>query len=94
MGASLCSMNDLFERFDYKLVCCNAHTGNNAFFLPRRHAGLFPEVPDSIDAIFSESRYHLYTGYAHPAAPLTLRKLFERPMAASPAPRRPEGDPP
>ena len=91
MGASLCSMNDLFERFGYKLVCCNAHTGNNAFFIQNRFAGLFPEVPDSIDAIFSEPRYHLYTGYAHPTSPLTLRKLFERPAAASPAPRLPEG---
>ena len=87
MGASLCSMNDLFERFDYKLVCCNAHTGNNAFFVRNRYAGLFPEVPASIDAVYSEPRYHLYTGYAHPASPLTLRKLFERPAPASPADR-------
>jgi hypothetical protein len=82
MGASLCSLNDLFVRFGYRLVCCNAHSGNNAFFVREQDARLFPEVPSSIEAIFSEPRYHLYTGYAHPPSPRTLRKLFERPASA------------
>jgi len=83
MGAALCSMNDLFERFDYKLICCNAHSGNNAFFVRKQDIALFPEVPERIDDIFCEPRYHLYTDYAHPVSPRTLRKLFERPAPAS-----------
>jgi hypothetical protein len=37
-GASLSSFDRLFSRFGYRLVCCNAHTGANAFFVDADHA--------------------------------------------------------
>jgi len=32
-GASLCSFVKLFSAHRYRLVCCNSHTGSNAFFV-------------------------------------------------------------
>lgn len=60
-GASLSSMNELFERSGYSLVGCNI-TGSNAFFV--RHDLLnsrFPCIGD-IRALYQPPRYYLTFG--------------------------------
>jgi hypothetical protein len=57
-GASLTSFNELFSDFGYRLICCNAQTGVNAFFIRSDKAHLFPEVPVDIKDIYVEPRYH------------------------------------
>ena len=77
-GASLCSWVDLFTRFDYMLVCCNAHSGANAFFVKSSHAGQFDDVPKDIGQIYVEPRYRMYTSHGHNVSPRTLRQVFRR----------------
>ena len=68
-GASLSSFDDLFRRFDYRLVCCNAQTGVNAFFIQNRYAHLFSDVPIELDALFVPPRYHRHRAYGHRTSP-------------------------
>lgn len=56
-GASLMSYVDLFKTFGYDLVCCNSHTGANAFFVKNKYSHLFEDVPKSIGDIYIPPRY-------------------------------------
>ena len=53
-GASLASYNELFEKYSYRLICCNASSGTNAFFIKNKYIDLFPEIPDNISDIYVE----------------------------------------
>ena len=64
-GAALQNFYDLFLSNGYKLICCNSHTGANAFFVKNSYAHLFPEVPNDISRIFVYPRYFLYKRYGH-----------------------------
>jgi hypothetical protein len=75
-GASLASFSDLFDRFSYRLVCCNSHSGANAFFVDRAHDAQFADVPRSINQIYVEPRYHLYTRYGHALSLRTIERIF------------------
>ena len=68
-GASLSSFDELFRKFGYKLVCCNAHTGSNAFFVRIEFVDRFADVPADINQIYVEPRYHLHKSYGHRASP-------------------------
>jgi len=57
-GASLSSSVDLFEKQGYKLVCCNSHTGCNAFFVRAQYMDVFSDIPNDIDNIYSPPRYY------------------------------------
>ena len=35
-GCSLVAWNELLDRFGYKLICCNTHTGANCFFVKKK----------------------------------------------------------
>jgi hypothetical protein len=59
-GASLSSYAELFARFDYRLVCCNAHSGSDAFFVDASLAEHFADVPTDVNEIYVEPRYFLY----------------------------------
>jgi hypothetical protein len=59
-GASLSSFDRLFSRFGYRLVCCNAHTGANAFFVDADDGDRFADVPSDIGSIYVECRYYTY----------------------------------
>ncbi len=61
-GASLSSFIELFERFGYSLVCCNSHTGCNAFFIEDRLLESFADVPTDVNQLYAEPRYFLYKG--------------------------------
>ena len=51
-GASLATYNELFEKYSYKLLCCNVSSGTNAFFIKDKYTNLFPEILDDISDIY------------------------------------------
>jgi hypothetical protein len=64
-GASLTSYAELFAEFGYRLVCTNAHTGANAFFVRGEDVHLFEDVPSDIDALYTPPRYQHYARFGH-----------------------------
>lgn len=76
-GASLSTLVSVLEPCGYKLICCNAATGVNAFFVRDEFAGLFPETPEDIADIFVEPSFHLFHNYAHPVSPRTIERIVE-----------------
>ena len=75
-GASLCTFNDLFEKFDYFPVCCNAATGANAFFVKREYREKFQEVPNDIESIYAEPNFNLYKSFGHRISTRTIETLI------------------
>ena len=75
-GASLCSLADLFERYGFFLVCCNAHTGSNAFFIRNEYREQFSDVPNDVRDIYVAPRYYLYSPYGHPQSMKTIERIF------------------
>ena len=75
-GAALTNFVELFERHAYRLVCCNAHTGANAFFVHNDFAHLFSDVPTDIRQIYTAPRYHLYSSYGHRQCAKTIERIF------------------
>ncbi len=81
-GASLASFVEVFERFGYRLVCCNAQTGANAFFVDRRHDAAFADVPTDIRSLYQGPRYWLYRNYGHARSVKTVETVINgRPAA-------------
>ena len=76
-GAFLSSFLKMFTGYDYRLICCNAHSGANAFFIDARYLSLFPDVPSEIENIYVAPRYHLYNQYGHKKSVRTIERLFE-----------------
>lgn len=75
-GASLASMSQLAIQHGYRLICCNAATGANAFFVREADATLFPEVPTDPVLIHAEPFYHLPGKKGHPGSFQTLLRLI------------------
>jgi hypothetical protein len=75
-GASLASFAALFSGFQYRLVCCNAHTGGNAFFIDTRYNEQFADVPTDMKALYREPRYWLYNQYGHRSAVATVERVI------------------
>jgi hypothetical protein len=75
-GASLFSLAELFARFSYRLVCCNSHTGANAFFVNDAYAGVFADVPTDIGRIYVEPRYVLFNRFGHPPSTRTVETII------------------
>ena len=75
-GASLSSFCDLLARFGYTLVCCNAATGVNAFFVQNSDLSAFKDVPQSIDVIFVRRQYELPVHVGHPVSPKTIEQML------------------
>jgi hypothetical protein len=75
-GASLASFDSLFNGFGYKLICCNSHTGVNAFFVDAAYLKFFSDVPTDINQIYVEPRYHRYTSYGHIQSLRTINKII------------------
>ncbi len=76
-GASLASFVEMFKEFGYALVCCNAHTGCNAFFVKTDYLHLFPEIPKDISFIYSPPRYTVLKSYGHKPSLKTIAKFFK-----------------
>ena len=77
-GASLQSFNNLFNNYEYKLICCNSHTGTNAFFVKNEFSTLFKEVPDSIDKIFMEPNFDLACKFGHFSSNRVISNIMNR----------------
>jgi hypothetical protein len=75
-GASLSSFDKLFSKFNYRLVCCNSHTGSNAFFIDVAYAEFFADIPADINQIYVEPRYYLYNKYGHVASVETIKRVL------------------
>ena len=78
-GASLSSFAKLFEKYEYKLVCCNASTGANAFFVKSKYIDIFRDVPTDINDIYVEPRYfNLFHRHGHTnhASPKVIENIF------------------
>jgi hypothetical protein len=76
-GASLTSLNKLFNKYNYRLICCNSHTGSNAFFVDQRFSHSFDDVPMDLNELFVGPRYVLYKQYGHPIATKTIERIFD-----------------
>ena len=76
-GASLTSFSELLNDFSYTLVCCNAATGANAFFIKNEYLSHFADVPNNIEDIFVECRYQIYKRWGHPPLPKTIERILE-----------------
>ena len=74
-GGSLMEFNDLFERFGYLLVCCNAVTGSNAFFVHSSCRQAFCDIPQDINLLWVAPRYHPVK-CGHPVSPRTVSQIL------------------
>jgi hypothetical protein len=75
-GAALQNFNELFETHGYSLVCCNSHTGANAFFVKRSFMEEFSEVPKDLSKVFVYPRYKTYHRYGHKQSARVVQKLL------------------
>jgi hypothetical protein len=75
-GASLSSFEALFADFGYRLICCNSHSGANAFFIERSLDEHFADVPSDIGHLYVAPRYHVYHEQDHPRSLKVIEKLF------------------
>jgi hypothetical protein len=76
-GASLTSLDKLFQSFGYRLICCNSHSGANAFFVDQNYAHCFQDVPEDIRQIHVSPRYALYRQYGHKVSLRTIEHIFD-----------------
>lgn len=76
MGASLASLAKLFQAHGYLLVCCNSHSGANAFFVDHKYANAFTDVPKRIEELYVPPRYHLFKSYGHARSPRTAALML------------------
>ena len=77
-GASLSEFSRVLGKYSYKIVCCNSHTGANAFFVKKDFAELFKDVPDDISQIYVPPRYQFYEHFGHPPSIKTIELIFEQ----------------
>jgi len=75
-GASLASFCDLLARFGYTLVCCNAATGANAFFVNNSYRTAFEDVPQDINNIFMSPKFQFPAHFGHPVSPKTIARMI------------------
>jgi hypothetical protein len=75
-GASLCSFCDLFTKHGYILVCTNALTGSNAFFVDVQYAGAFDDIPRDIDELWSAARYITSYSGGHKVSAKTVEQVL------------------
>ena len=76
-GASLSSYTELFEKYGYKLVCCNAGSGSNAFFVRYDFVHLFTDVPSDINDIYVEPRYVTFRSHGHAPSSEVVNSFFK-----------------
>ena len=70
-GSSIQHWVNFFEKFGYKLVCCNI-TGTNAFFINNKHNDKFNDIPTDINNIYYAPDYNWFTQTGHPTSTKTI----------------------
>lgn len=76
-GASLMSFYDLFKKYGYSPVCCNAATGSNAFFVLSENISKFPEVPEDINSIYTSPHFFLYGKHGHKKSTTLIEAIIK-----------------
>ncbi len=76
-GASIALLAELFSQHSYTLVCCNAATGVNAFFVRNQFLSSFADVPTAIEDIFVGGRYQLFHRWGNPPSPKTIERMLK-----------------
>ena len=76
--ASLESFNNLFKNHDYKIICCNSHTGSNAFFIKEEFKNKFEEILEDINDIFMEQDFDLACKYRHFSSSEVIENIFSK----------------
>lgn len=77
-GASLTSFSKLFQKHNYRLICCNAQSGANAFFIDRAFDDKFADIPADINELYVEPRYQLYHKHDHSHSTSTVEQLLNK----------------
>jgi hypothetical protein len=75
-GASLASYTKLFGKHRYRLVCCNAMSGANAFFIDEKFSDRFTDIPTDLETLFVPPRYFRPKKHGHPASLRTIEKIL------------------
>lgn len=75
-GASVSELVNLFKCHDYSLICCNAATGSNCFFVRNDFMDKFKDVPANINDIYFPPKYNLLTRYSHSQSVKTILKII------------------
>ena len=65
--------------FGYRLICCNAHTGVNAFFVLEELMVNFRDVPSDINDIYMPPNFKHVMKFAHNQNPKTIESIFTLP---------------
>lgn len=77
-GAALTNFVDLFNEFGYDLVCCNSHSGANAFFVKKEYQRLFSDVPTRVIDIYTGPRYFLHSSFGHKISPKVIESIINQ----------------
>ena len=70
-GSSIQHWVNFFEKFGYKLVCCNI-TGVSAFFINNKHNDKFNDIPTDINNIYYAPDYNWFAQGGHPVSTKTI----------------------
>jgi hypothetical protein len=76
-GAALQNFVDLFQSYGFTLICCNSHTGANAFFIKDEYLDLFDDVPKEVSKLFVPPRYFLYNRYGHKQSVRVIESILK-----------------
>lgn len=77
-GASLMSFVDLFTKFGYSLVCVNAASGHNAFFVKTESIHLFPEIPAKLEDMWIEPYFYQYRRHGEKKSVKLIENIINR----------------
>lgn len=75
-GASLSSLNDLFVERGYRLVCCNAWTGVNAFFVDKAYSDRFADIPRDVTDLYMAPTYWAMGRFGHKVSLRTVERVL------------------
>jgi hypothetical protein len=76
-SSSIQSYVDMLKKYGYKIICCNAATGVNAFFVKEEYLKLFPEVPENIQDIYVDPFHLLHSHITWPTSIKTIEQIIE-----------------
>ena len=75
-GASLSSFNELFNKNNYTLICCNI-TGANAFFIRNDFLSHFDDTPRDLMSIYFPPMYYLFQSSGHKPSAKTIEQMLK-----------------
>lgn len=76
-GSSIQSYVDMLKKYGYKIICCNAATGVNAFFVRQDDIALFPEVPEDIQDVYVDPFHLLHSHITWPTSIKTIERIIQ-----------------